>query len=116
MYETSSVYAWFDGIDTMTVEKKAETAWVRMGGVSFQFTRGDDGVIEVDAYADCDGSGITLQTMKVATTTRTRVSVTVEVEVTTTAGEASEPGNVIMAAVEAVRDGEGTVVAHEIVK
>jgi hypothetical protein len=54
--------------------------------------------------------------MKVATTTRTRVSVTVEVEVTTTAGEASEPGNVIMAAVEAVRDGEGTVVAHEIVK
>lgn len=47
---------------------------------------------------------------------RHRVNVTVEVTLDTTAGEASEPGNVIMAAVEAVRDGEGTVVAHEIVK
>jgi hypothetical protein len=46
---------------------------------------------------------------------RHRVSVTVEVEVETDPGEASEPGNVIMSAVEAVRDGEGTVVAHEIV-
>lgn len=49
-------------------------------------------------------------------TRRHRVSVTVEVTLDTTPGEASEPGNVIMAAVEAVRDGEGTVVAHEIVK
>jgi hypothetical protein len=43
-----------------------------------------------------------------------RVSVTVEVEVETAPGEASESGNVIMAAIEAVRDGEGTVVAHQI--
>jgi len=49
-------------------------------------------------------------------TVRHCVSVTVEVTLDTTPGEASEPGNVIMAAVEAVRDGEGTVVAHEIVK
>jgi hypothetical protein len=41
--------------------------------------------------------------------------VTVEVEIETTHGEASKPGNVCMAAVEAVRDGEGTIVAHEIV-
>lgn len=47
---------------------------------------------------------------------RHRVNVTVEVTLDTTPGEASEPGNVIMAAVEAVRDGEGVVVAHEIVK
>lgn len=46
---------------------------------------------------------------------RHRVSVTVEVTLDATAGEASAPGNVIMAAVEAVRDGEGTIVAHEIV-
>jgi hypothetical protein len=46
---------------------------------------------------------------------RHRVSVTVEVEIETTHGEASKPGNVCMAAVEAVRDGEGTIVAHEIV-
>lgn len=44
-----------------------------------------------------------------------RVNVTVEVEVETDPGEASELGNVIMSAIEAVRDGEGTVVAHEIV-
>lgn len=49
-------------------------------------------------------------------TVRHRVSVTVEVTLDTTPGEASEPGNVIMAAVEAVRDGEGVIVAHEIVK
>lgn len=48
-------------------------------------------------------------------TVRHRVSVTVEVTLDATAGEASAPGNVIMAAVEAVRDGEGTIVAHEIV-
>lgn len=49
-------------------------------------------------------------------TVRHRVSVTVEVTLDATAGEASAPGNVIMAAVEAVRDGEGTIVAHEIVR
>lgn len=49
-------------------------------------------------------------------TVRHRVNVTVEVTLDTTPGEASKPGNVIMAAVEAVRDGEGMVVAHEIVK
>lgn len=47
---------------------------------------------------------------------RHTVNVTVEVTLDTTPGEASDPGNVIMAACEAVRDGEGTVVAHEIVK
>jgi hypothetical protein len=42
---------------------------------------------------------------------RHRVSVTVEVEV-----EAVDPAAAIRSAVEIVRDGEGTVVAHEIVK
>lgn len=51
-----------------------------------------------------------------AATVRHRVNVTVEVTLDTTPGEASEPGNVIMAAIEAVRDGEGVIVAHEIVK
>jgi hypothetical protein len=49
-------------------------------------------------------------------TVRQRVSVTVEVTLDTTPGEASEHGNVLMAAIEAVRDGEGTIVSHEFVK
>lgn len=52
---------------------------------------------------------------KAAPSFRSRVSVTVEVVIETTAGEASWPHNVIMAACEAVRDGEGQIVAHEIV-
>jgi hypothetical protein len=43
------------------------------------------------------------------------VHVTVQVEVETTPCSASDPGNVCMAAVDAVRDGEGTVIHHEIV-
>ena len=102
--------ATFDGIDTMEVGRDCEAAWVRMGGVSFQFTRGGVGVIEVDAYADRGGTE-PMQTMRVQTSIRTRVNVAVEVEVETTPGD--DP---IRRAVRAVRDGEGTVVAHEIVK
>lgn len=47
---------------------------------------------------------------------RSTVWVTVAVEVETTPGEASEPGNVCMAAVEAVRDGEGEIVRDEIIE
>jgi hypothetical protein len=43
------------------------------------------------------------------------VHVTVQVVVETDTGEASEPGNVAMAAVDAVRDGEGDIIHHEIV-
>lgn len=110
MNATRSSSVTFDGIDTMEVGRDRQTAWVRMDGVSFQFTRGDDGVIEVDAYADRGGEE-PMKTMRVPTIIRTRVSVTVEVEVDTSPGD--DP---IMRAVRAVRDGEGTVVAHEIVK
>ena len=44
------------------------------------------------------------------------VWVTVAVDVETTPGEASKPGNVSMAAIEAVRDGEGDIVRDEIVE
>lgn len=43
------------------------------------------------------------------------VHVTVQVVIETDAGEASEPGSVVLAAVDAVRDGEGDIVHHEIV-
>ena len=44
------------------------------------------------------------------------VWVTVAVDVETTPGEASKPGNVCMAAIEAVRDGEGEIVRDEIIE
>jgi hypothetical protein len=73
-------------------------------------------------HGDADSEAAALRSIKAAIAkaeppqlVRHTVSVTVEVEIDTTPGEASKPGNVIMEAVEAVRDGEGTVVRHEIV-
>jgi hypothetical protein len=74
-----------------------------------------EGISAAEADVMLCSIGEVLSKVEPPRSVRHRVSVTVEVEVETDPGEASEPGNVIMSAVEAVRDGEGTVVAHEIV-
>lgn len=112
----------FDGVDTMVIGHQNDMAWVKIDGLTIQIMR-EEGVhggpvVWVNAYRDTDPEGADpVMDMEVPSPPRrSRVVVAVEVEIDTTPGEASEPGNVIMAAEEAVRDGEGTVIGSRIIR